>query len=404
MCVVHISLLANTMCEICDAFWTGVKLCLHILRKGSRVILVRKRHCFYPIHIIIKTRHMETKSKTVHYRKADIIDSKGAPVAENLETLFCRALKTIYDASNKTAKTTPFAFPCGAANSAEHQILFTHKNGEPYRREGCVCGSLCIGDRNVKVPLVDEVFIENDDRSESLFTEQVEPTCSHGKKRMLEQKTVIFAIKENHVALLISDMRGIQFFEDFLTTLLQDKAGVINDASIILQNVPTREATQLVREQPIRKISFKAPGFEKYDKQVELEASPGWKKSKRTKKMHFTKPTSVLSALLSWMGGGDKILESLDCEGQTSVNVSIEISLRSKEDGEEQMNAIAAHLGAVEGLNTMLHLKGGSKLSNEQLSIQGNLSFETSGGHVYKEGAYTVLAKWLVEKMTNLEV
>lgn len=347
---------------------------------------------------------METKTKTVHYRRADIINSEGEPVKDSLELLFCKALKTIFDASDKTAKTTPFAFPYGAANSAEHQILFTRKDGEPFKREGCVCGSLCIGDRNVKVPLVDEVFITNDDSTESLFTEQVEPKCSHGKKRMLEQRTVIFAIKENHVALLISDMRGIQFFEDFLTTLLQDKSGVINNASIILQNVPTKEATKLVREQPIRKISFKAPGFEKYDKQVELKASRGSKQSQRTKKMHFTKPTSVLSALLSWMGGGDKILESLDCEGQTSVNVSIEISLRSKEDGEEQMNAIAAHLGAVEGLDTMLHLKGGSKLSKEHLSVQGDLPFETSGGHVYKDGAYKVLAKWLVEKMINLEV
>lgn len=331
--------------------------------------------------------------KTVNYRKAEILNQDGTPTSKSLQQLFEDALKSPHI-------STPFQSSYAAPDTdTAYLLLFTHGNGTPYHREGCTCGCVSFYDKEKKVPLIDSEVVNDE-----IFTEDVMPIDSNGKRRNLEQDTIYFAIRDNHVALVISNMRGINMFIDFLYILLQDTAQVIENASIGLINIPTQDAVNRLRGADVKSFSFSSSAYQTETIQLTPQEVLEYKqegKTKRVKKVF--KRTDLLEAILKTFKA-DAILERLtEKDDLGSLSIAIEFIYRStkNEKGQAVLNDFAHHFGGIEDLNTVINLGKNGTIKQNELTVKGEVDILDNNKILNKLNAYTVIAKWLTEQIAE---
>lgn len=330
--------------------------------------------------------------KTVNYRKAEIINQDGSPSSKSLQELFEEALKSPHI-------STPFKSAYAADADSAYLLLFTHGNGTPFRREGCTCGCISFYDTEKKVPLIDSEVVNDE-----IFTEDVMPIDSNGKRRNLEQDTIYFAIRDNHVAMVISNMRGINMFIDFLYILLQDEAKIVENASIGLINIPTNEAINKIRNADVKSFSFSSSAYQTETLQLTPQEVLAYRqegKNKRVKKVF--KRTDLLEALLK-VFKADSILEQLsEKDDLGSLSIAVEFIYRStkNEKGQAVLNNFANHFGGIENLNTVINLGKNGTIKQNELTVKGEVEILDNNKILNKHNAYTVIAKWLIEQIKN---
>ena len=194
---------------------------------------------------------MAKKSKTVNYRKAELIGKEGEVIKETLEALINRAL-----ASENVP--SPVCIEYGIEGQNSRLLLHSRTNKAPFYRDGCLCGCISLCDDVSKVPLVDSVY--NEEKGE-VFNEQVEPIDANNNKRKLEQQAHYFAIRGNHVAIMASSGKGVDMLKDFFTMLIQDVSGILPTVSVDLVNIPTQDALAVIADKPVRSVSFSSQAY-----------------------------------------------------------------------------------------------------------------------------------------------
>lgn len=329
--------------------------------------------------------------KTVNYRKAEIILKDDQPATETLQELFEKALQS-------PKLTPPFKFRHDIGDSkTSFLLLFTKGNGTPYRREHCTCGCISFYDEDMTVPLIDSEIVNDE-----IFTESVMPIDSKGKKRNLEQDTIYFAIRKNHVALVISNFHGISIFTDFLYTLLQDETETLKDASIRLINIPTKEARKKIQNSDVKSFTFSTSAYQTEKIKLTAQEREECKREGKAKRIKtICKNSELLNAILKTFKA-DAILKDLtEKDDLGKLSISIEFSYQSKknEKGQNVLNDFAHHFGELEGLNTVINLGKAGTIKHNELTVKGEVDIASKNKILSKANAYTVIAQWLVKQI-----
>lgn len=336
---------------------------------------------------------MAKKSKTVNYRKAELIGKEGEVIEETLESLINRALE-----AENVPSPVIMDYPIEGQNA--HLLLFTKKGKKPYYHSLCLCGCVSLYDDESKVPLVDSEYY---DEKDEVFNEQVAPVDSNNKLRKLEQHAHYFAIRDNHVAIMASSGRGIDTLEDFFTLLIQEAFGIYSTVSVKMVNIPKKDAFALMVDKPIRSVSFSSSAFVPYlqqmaDTQKHAPSKKGIKK-KYIREFHEKKP--IIKAFFEFLGC-EALLDAYqatdDLEG-LSVAVEFKCSKRKDQNEQQLLRDFARHVGGIEELAPIINLSGKSYISKEMLTVKDTLSVEGDGKNLNRYNAMKKLAEWLDEQI-----
>lgn len=341
---------------------------------------------------------MAKKSKTVTYRRAELIGQDGNFLTEPLETLIKKALSS-------DNVPSPVRMDYGIEGQATHLLLHSKENNMPFYRAGCLCGRISVYDDESMVPLVDSEF--NKDTGE-VFIEQAEPLDSKNKRRKLEQQAHYFAVKGNHVAIMASSSNGIDMVEDFFTRLIQDMSGILESISVKLVNLPTQQAMKLIKEQPVRSVSFSSPSYTLSNPSHvgNEEAVASGTGNKTVRQMYSEK--SVVRAILDAIAYTRKktVPDYEDDKDFDGLCVAVEFSCKNRKDeaGRQVVKDLARHIGGIEGLSPVLKLSGKSVITKDMLTIKDTISVEGVGKNLNHHLAISAVAEWLVKQIEEGKV
>lgn len=333
------------------------------------------------------------KDKTVTYRRMEITDLSGNRVSDSFETLFRKALE-------KTSVPISPVMPLGTEGQGEKLILFTPSGKrEPFNRAGCACGCISFYDTNQKIPLVGP-------EKEGIYEEEIEPVDRNGIRRNLERSPIFFAIKGNHVALIIPSFSGIRNFISFMYWLLQDMAQVTQQCSMDLVNIPSQSAMDSLGENKVKGFSFKSEAYESYEvpmteEEIQAEKEKGRKGKRKHVKKEFHQ-TSILKGILQAIGA-ESILEGFQTDedlGKLCVAVDFSYRSRTNEEGRQAVVEMAQHCGGIDGLETTIRLDKGS-IKNSELTIKDTVSIQAPNGNLVRTDALLQLSNWLKSQLES---
>lgn len=340
---------------------------------------------------------MAKKSKTVNYRKAELIGKEGEVIEETLETLIRRALKS-------ENVPSPVKYSYGIEGQNSYLLLHSMKNKRPYSQNGCLCGCISLYDDETKVSLVDSEYNEEKDE---VFNEQVAPVDSNNKLRKLEQQAHYFAIRGDHVAIMAASSKGIDMLKDFFTWLIQDISCIMPTVSVDLVNIPTQNALAMLTEKPVRSISFSSSAYTQHiqpmsdDEIKEIKGKEKGTRKEYVRKIYEEKP--VVRAILDAIGCPPVLNAYTSAEDLDGLSVAIEFKCkqRKNESGQNLVRDIARHVGGIEELSPVINLSGKSYISKDMLTVKDTLMVEGDGKNLHRTGAMRSLADWLVEQIES---
>lgn len=340
---------------------------------------------------------MAKKSKTVNYRKAELIGKEGEIIKESLESLINRALES-------ERVPSPVCIEYGIEGQNSRLLLHSRTNKAPFYRAGCLCGCISLCDDVSKVPLVDSVY--NEEKGE-VFNEQVEPIDENNKKRKLEQQAHYFAIRGNHVAIMASSGKGVDMLKDFFTMLIQDVSGILPTVSVDLVNIPTQNALAMIADKPVRSVSISSLAYKpRIEQMSEAEIQETKAKEKKPRKEYIRKTyeeTSIVKNVLGAIGLPSLLDAYKNSDDMEGLCVAVEFKCKQKKDSSSQklVQDIARHVGRIEDLSPVIELSGNSRIAKDMLTVKGNLLIEAVGKNLNRQEAMRSLADWLVEQIES---
>lgn len=331
---------------------------------------------------------MSERDRTAHYRRCMLTDGAGADNSggETLQSLLVAA---------STSTRRPWLRAIGPARSA-HQLLTQIQT-----KNTCLCGELVFYEAGRMIPLVD---VEKDGTT---WQDTIAPKDTKGKSRNLQEHSLCFAIRENHVAILQTVLLQADDLRDFLAWLIQSQSNLKTDSLIDLQNLPAKTALNKLKDHSIRGVKFGEKLFTKVQEEVPSEDMIGTAPSGRNRRKKFVQRLETSPRLLKvllGLGVDQPILEKLSKNPDPgSIQVDIEISYRSRseKDAVSILHAVAGTLGNQPGLDTEITLSGNTVIRGDELSIRGPISIQCPHGCYSVDDALTKLSRWLVEKIKS---
>jgi len=321
---------------------------------------------------------MSLRAKTALYRKCHLTDGAGKDASDglNLQDALKQASLSV---------TKPWVRALGAGG-APHQLLtrLTTKNF-------CTCGEIAYYEPGRKIPLVD--IEANGDT----WQDTIHPTDTKGVHRKFQEQSIYFAIRENHIAMLQSVSFQSDDLEMYLQWLIQEKASLLPNALIHLQNPPARIALEKLKDHKIKGIKI---GERLFTNTREVDPSKSTSKRKRYIQRIETSPR--LLDILTTLGVGKPIIEKLsENPDPGSIQVDIDISYRSRneKDSISILTALADTLGKQEGLDTEIRLDGKSSIKGSELTVKGQINVQCPDGCIASEDALSKLSDWLIQQI-----
>ncbi|NBV21355.1 MAG: hypothetical protein EBS05_05460 [Proteobacteria bacterium] len=260
----------------------------------------------------------------------------------------------------------------------------------------CVCGEVVYFEPGKKIPLVD---VEADG---SAWQGTTQPKDAAGHKRDFQEQSLIFAVRENHVAIIQSVSLQTAELEDFFAWFLQSKANLVPDALIGLQNLPSKSAMDKLKDHQIKGIKFGDRLFTNVREEQPPDPSKPHAKRKRFIQRINTSP-QIFNMLLS-LGVSKPILDKLAANPDPgAIQVDVEISYRSRSEKEAVgvLNSLAATLGKQDGLDTEIRLDGNSSIKGDELTVRGSVAVQSPDGCISVDDAFAKLSRWLAEQIQS---
>ena len=324
------------------------------------------------------------KTKTVHYRKCLADEVGGAPSTSfDLEAQIRKASKLI---------KRPWIRKIGISGDQCQFLIYL------LDKQTCLCGTLASFSAGRKIPLIDAL----DDGTS--WEDTVDPKDSKGKIRKLQDHALYFAIRKNHVAVIQTRELDTKDLNDFLVWFIQTQAQQSIGSAIFLQNLPSQEAIQKLKDRKITGVSIGQQAFVAVktpltEEEKQKAKGKGRAKKYRTEIQSDPRAMEFLKCLL----GDNAILEDLNnCADPGSIHLGIDISYRSRgiKDAQQVMQALAATVGDRPDLEPVIRLSGKSTIKGNELTISDSINVQSPGGNLSADDAMTRLAEWLT---TNIK-
>jgi hypothetical protein len=326
------------------------------------------------------------RSKTANYRRCFITDGQGSDASGG---------KTLQDLLSEAARTVkrPLLRTLGAGGAA-HQLLtyLIPKNS-------CLCGELVYYEPGRKIPLVD---IEKDG---STWQATIPPNDAAGKPRKFQERSLYFAVRANHVAIIQSIALQADELQAFLAWLIQSKAALAPSAFIDLQNLPAQSALEKLKDHNIRGIKFGDRLFTSVKEEAPAQ-SPA-RAGARKKFVQRLETSPQIMNILVGLGVAQPIIEKLaENPDPGAIQVDVEISYRSRSEKQAVsiLKSLASTLGKQDGLETEIRLDGKSSIKGDELTIRGSISVQCPDGCIAMDDALSKLSAWLAEQIRSGKV
>ncbi|MBX3732608.1 MAG: hypothetical protein KF791_08445 [Verrucomicrobiae bacterium] len=322
---------------------------------------------------------MKGKPKTANYRRCEI--QSHPPQDENLQNLLSEAIRRVQ---------LPHFREVGIGNSTRHLLTSIQT------KEKCLCGELVKYSPGRHVPLVG---IQEEGRP---WQGTAPPKDSNGIPRNLQEQHLVFAVRENHVAVIQSRELDISNLNDFLLWLIQN-AEPSSKRMIALKNVPNATAIEkLKRSNEIRAIELSGHAFRKFREPLP-EGHPDRKGNR--KYVRRIEVSQWHREILDRLGIGGPILDQMTKDGADpgSLSISIELRYRGRKDGDAQnlLRSLSASVGGIEGLDTTILLGGKSKIQGNELTVAEPIQVHHHDGNMSVDDAMARLAEWLMNTIRN---
>lgn len=320
---------------------------------------------------------MSERQKTVHYRRCYLEDGQGndASGGETLES-------ALYKAALSVAR--PWQRKIGIGGNTFH--LLTNLVG----KNQCLCGEIALYESGRKVPLVGT---EGDG---STFQGNIDPVDAKGKHRELQEHSLFFAIRENHVALMQSLALKTNQMQEFLDWIIKTKAGLLDKALITLVNLPSQMALQKLKDHTVRRIKF----GERLFSEIKEQQPPG-PDGKKKKAVKVIKTHTWAADVLCSSGWKRPIIDRLQKgnPGAIKVDVDIHYHSRSEKDSVEVLRAFAGTLAGQEELKTEIYLSDDTLIKHDEICLQGKVLVQHPDGCIAVDDALTKVSQWLANQI-----
>lgn len=327
---------------------------------------------------------MGERQKTAQYRRACLADGQGkdASTGATLQELIERAVEVVGKPHKRAL----------GMDGSSHQLLteFSHRNS-------CFCGELVAYEDDRKIPLVDVT------PDGAIWQGAIPPRDTQGTPRKFQEQSLYFAVVGNHVAVIQSPAFNADKLRDFLTWLIQHKAGLTPTAVLALENIPTRSAVEKLKDHPVRGVWLGEKLFTKVKEPY--VPGPGETPNPRKRYNYNIKPNGKIMQLLRDMGVSGALIDKISGSPDPgSVDVAIDISYRSRseKDAVELVRALASVVGKSEDLTAEIRLDGKNKISGEELSIKGTITVQCPSGCISRDDAFAKLSLWLIGQIKGL--
>jgi len=325
---------------------------------------------------------MEKRKKTVRYRRCVLNDKiDGESGEKTLQDLLSEAF-------DKLSK--PITRPLGIGG-VSYQALTWLKP-----KQKCLCGEVVYYEPGKRVPLVD--FI-----GENTWQGVAVPKDEEGNQRNLQEHNILFAIRENHVALIQSKGFDINDFQEFLWWLLQDKAELLPSTSLNLMNLPAKSALEKLSDKDVKSVNIGATAYSvKKEPIVEGTRLPEEKgKRLRTKIVE----NEIVSQILRVISGAGLVnVPTAALSGNVVLDVKVSYRGDSAKAGAETVRNLAQVVGGISNINTSIKLSGGTIIRQNELTIADEIEIQHNENGVMIDDAWTQIVKWLVDSIKAKKV
>lgn len=321
---------------------------------------------------------MKPRKKKASYRRFVLDgDVDGKSGQKNLESLLTEAFAKVQKPISR--KMT--------VGDSYHQgvTVFTIRNK-------CFCGEVVCFEPSKKIPLMG--YDQNDG---STWQGLAEPVDKDGKKRNLQEHGIIFAVRENHVALIQSKGFDAFDFDGFLKWLLQEQAGLIKKSAFELRNLPARSAMEKIKQNPIKAVKFGERAFREVKEDIPKDERDPEHPRRKVRKTF--KENDVVLKIMEAIGMPLFDFKRADEKGNFILDIKISYQGDSDKSGATMIRDLAQTLGSYDDAKTTIFLKGNSTIKQGELTIAEEITVQHADGNMSSDDAFNQLSKWLFDSI-----
>lgn len=236
------------------------------------------------------------------------------------------------------------------------------------------------------------------------------------KRREFVESILYFGVIDNHMVIMQSSALQSRSLEAHLSWLLTSCTSTLTEGSmLVLSDKPAESVFQKLEKSPAKSIHFGAP----LTTEVTVDPSqPTQSKALPTgvaqpiDEVHASKvrfePTGVAAAIISAVAPGllDRLnlRESLD---DANIHLALEITYnrRTSKTGQEVIDSIATSLRHSPASDVVINLKGGGKITGDELKLSGTVNVEYLPSGLINEGSlFHEMLRWLNAKVSSSEI
>ncbi|EIZ1047682.1 hypothetical protein MOU94_004581 [Vibrio parahaemolyticus] len=342
------------------------------------------------------------KTKTLHYRRAQIFNYDGA---YNLEELLTRALAKTPKVGQRYLEI--FSDDTDSEDDGEDVIkskLFINHHTKLWGIQ--FCDLLKYTDNtNMNVVTVDT-------SAEYLDVEQVAPTdTDDGKKREFLDSIMYLGVFKNHLAVIQSATLRTRDLENYLNWYLQ-KAGVLDEGRVLLSTEVPTELQEKIAANDTKSIKIGTPLVDTVNN--EPLASVKELETFDTKSVSFTPKGRGLDMLLGAFGsnellekfGIDTNLLVQDAVDGSDIQVSLELTYKRKASANSKkiLNSVTTAMRHAHPDDVVVEIDQVGKLTGKELNIRKNLSVRYYNGVIDPEDLYLKIRNWMKDQIELDEI
>ncbi|MGB4498911.1 MAG: hypothetical protein WBI40_09435 [Methylococcaceae bacterium] len=334
----------------------------------------------------------ETRSKTIHYKRAVITNGNHNTLQDLLKSVFEKKNK-VNKAKERREVLNPDDESCRLINRLTDysgmsfgQLIFF----EPGRSQ-----MLITLDDNAEYYEVDAITPESFDKSDDTKIE---------KRREFVDSILYFGVLDNHVVIVQSKSLRARELEAHLAWLLGTLTESIDkNSALILQDKPSEITIAKIEKSPVKSVHLGTP----IEIAVKEDKQPIKEKTgiaKNIKWIPCGMGADVIQAAL-----GANWFEKLDLDSsldEANLQVSLEITYLRKttKNGQKMLDNIATALRHVDEADVRIDLHGGGTIKGGELKLTGTVSVKTNDGLVDESDLYHQLHAWMVTKIRANEI
>ncbi len=340
----------------------------------------------------------ETRSKTIHYKRAVITNSQLT-----LQSL----LKAAFDSKGKATKAKQRREVLNPDDES-CRLINHHKD-----YNGMLFGQLIFFE-----PGRSQVLITLDDDAEYYEIDSITPDSIDKEnedekikiRREFIDSMLYFGVLDNHVVLVQSSSLRARELEAHLAWLLGSCTEVIDrNSALILQDKPSEETITKIEKTPVKSVHLGTPVESRIQESTLIN---------NTTELHSEK--SGFAKKVKWIpcGMGANVIQAalgadwfdrLDLDSsldEANLQVTLEITYLRKttSNGQKMLDNIATSLRHIDEADVKIDLHGGGTIRGSDLKLTGSVSVKTNNGLVDESDLYHQLHSWMVTKVRANEI